>query len=106
MIHIIRQAVTPQQLQEMLEVHEHYVKVAVDIQQEILAGGGEFHADCKAALVEEGSHRQGIWGADWIPGKSAVRFGALINIRPKINPGMEIQDAMIRQRVEQVIRRF
>ena len=51
MIHIIRQAVTPQQLQEMLEGHEHYVKVAVDIQQGILAGGGESHADCEAALV-------------------------------------------------------
>ena len=103
---MLRDPATPQQLADMLEVHGHFIKVAVDIRQRILAGGGEFHADCEAALVEEGSDRQAIWGADWIPDSKEVRFGALINIRPPVSKGMEIQDATIRQSVEHVIRRL
>ena len=106
MIHVVRQRATAQQIKEMLEVHKHFIKVAVDIRQEVLAGGGEFHADCEAVLVEEGSDRKNVWGADWIPDRKEVRFGALINIRPQINQNMEIQDSEIRKHVEQVIRRL
>ncbi|MBI4342486.1 MAG: hypothetical protein HY599_03875 [Candidatus Omnitrophica bacterium] len=104
MIHLLRQAATGQQINEMLEVHETYIKVAVDIERKILAGGGEFHADCESVLIEHGSRKQDVWGADWIPSERAVRYGALINIRPKINPSMEIQDRAVRQTVEAVVR--
>ncbi len=106
MIHVVRQPATAQQIKEMLEIHTHFIKAAVDIQQEVLAGGGEFHADCEAVLVGEGSDRKDIWGADWVPDRKEIRFGALINIRPQINRSMEIQDSEIRTRVEQVIRKL
>ena len=106
MMVVLRQSATAQQIKDMLEVHEQFIKVAVDLRQGILAGGGEFHADCEAALAEGGSDRQDVWGADWVPDTKEVRFGALINIRPKVNPAMEIQDPAIRARVEQVVRRF
>lgn len=32
-----------------------YVKLAVDIERGILAGGGAMHADCEAVLLEDGS---------------------------------------------------
>lgn len=48
MIHIIRDHVTPEQMKEMLEMLETYVKLAVDIERGILAGGGVMHADCEA----------------------------------------------------------
>lgn len=88
----------------MLETHETYIKVAVDVQRGILAGGGEFHADCESVLVEEGSRREDLWGADWIPSEAAVRFGALINIRPQVNPNMEIQSPQIRRQVDTIMR--
>lgn len=90
----------------MLEAHETFIKVAVDTRLGILAGGGEFHVDCESVLVEEGSRREDVWGADWIPGEHAVRFLALINIRPKINAGMEIQDPAIRTAVDTITRRL
>ena len=104
MIHVLRQPATAQQVREMLEAHETYIKVAVDIQRGILAGGGEFHADCESVLVEEESRREDVWGADWIPTEQSVRFGALINIRPQINPSMEIQRQEIRHQVEVITR--
>lgn len=106
MIHLLRQPATSQQITDMLEVHETYIKVAVDIVRKMLAGGGEFHADCESVLVEDGSDRSNVWGADWIPGEQAVRCTALINIRPRINQNMEIQDAAICRQVEAMTRQL
>lgn len=57
MIHILRQRADPEQVREMLEVLETYIKLAVDIQRGILAGGGAMHADCEAVLLQDGSRR-------------------------------------------------
>ena len=103
---LLREPATEQHIAEMLQVHETFIKVAVDIRQEILAGGGEFHADCEALLAEEGSHRRDVWGADWLPTERVVRYSALINIRPRVNPGMEIRDDNVRRVVERVVRRW
>ena len=55
MIHIIRTRATQQQMSEMLEILGTYVKLAVDIQRRMLAGGGAMHADCEAVLLEVGA---------------------------------------------------
>ena len=105
MIHVIRKRVTPQQLQEMLEELKTYVKLAVDVRQRIIAGGGGLHVDCQAALLEEGSDQQDIWGADWIPESQEVTFESLINIRPKQgNRSMTIGDAALRSTIESIVR--
>ena len=67
MIHIIRTHATQQQMSEMLEILGTYVKLAVDVQRRILARGRAMHADCEAALLEDGSQQADVWGADWNP---------------------------------------
>lgn len=104
MIHLLSRPAAAQQIKEMLEVHSSYVKLAVDIRRGVLAGGGEFHADCEAVLIEDGSRKEDIWGADWIPEQKQVRCSALINIRPRLNPAMEIQDHTTQARVEEITR--
>jgi len=89
----------------MLEALEVYVKVAVDINRGVLAGGGALHADCEAVLLDDGSAQDDIWGADWIPVSEQVRFEALINIRPRQNNfSLTIVDRDIRERMERVVR--
>jgi hypothetical protein len=89
----------------MLEAHGSYIKLAVDVARGIIAGGGEYHADCEEILLEDGSRQEDIWGADWYPESRTVTFGALINIRPRQgNRSMEIQDAALRATVERVVR--
>ena len=89
----------------MLEALEVYVKVAVDINRGVLAGGGALHADCEAVLLDDGSAQDDIWGADWIPVSQQVRFEALINIRPRQNNfSLTILDRDIRERMERVAR--
>jgi hypothetical protein len=104
-IHIIRQRATGKEMQEMLEELETYIKLAVDVERNILAGGGEYHADCEEVLLEDGSRQENVWGADWYPESRKVGFGALINIRPQQgNRGMEIEDPRLRERIETIIR--
>lgn len=105
MIHIIERNATEQQVSEMRESLGSYIKLAVDIERGILAGGGDLHADCEAQLLASGGRQENIWGADWIPETREVRFEALINIRSRqSNPSMTILDEGIRRRVEAIVR--
>ena len=103
MIQIIRSRATPQQMQQMLESLGIYIKLAVDTQREILAGGGELHADCEQVLLKDGSKQPDIWGADWYPTKQTVGYESLINIRPSAdNRSMVIQDPELREQVGKI----
>jgi hypothetical protein len=104
-IHVIRSRATPQQIDQMLQALGTYIKLAVDVKRRLLAGGGEFHADCEMALLDSGCQQDAIWGADWIPRTQQVRYEALINIRPaRKNPSMRIQDEGIRGQVEEIVK--
>ncbi|MEQ9548957.1 MAG: DUF5674 family protein [Coleofasciculus sp. G3-WIS-01] len=104
MIHLICSRATQEQIDEMLETLGLYIKLAVDIQRGILAGGGEFHADCETVLLEDGSEQVNIWGADWYPDSQTVTYESLINIRPRQNNrSMEILDLGIREQVANIV---
>jgi len=104
MINLIQERATQKQLEEMLEILSSYIKLAVDIEREILAGGGELHADCEAVLLENGSKQVDIWGAEWYPFTKEVGYESLINIRPRHNNrSREIQAPMILQQVAQIV---
>jgi hypothetical protein len=106
-IHIIQDRATEREIREMLEELETYIKLAVDIERNILAGGGEYHADCEEALLEDGSRQEHVWGADWYPESRTIGFGALINIRPEQgNRGMEIENPQLREKIETIVRRL
>ena len=106
-IHILRENVTPKEIEEMLQELETYIKLAVDVERSIVAGGGEYHADCEEVLLEDGSRQEDIWGADWYPESRRMEFGALINIRPQQgNHGMEIEDPRLREKIEIIVRRL
>jgi len=105
MILILKEPATPEQVREMLQALETYIKLAVDVEREVLAGGGDLHYDCEQALLDDGSRQVDIWGADWDP-VGAVRFESLINIRPRQgNLSLELQSPELRERVERIVRR-
>ena len=108
MILIIREQATPKQIEQMAESYVGLmIKLAVDVEQEILAGGGELHADCEQTLLENGSLQENVWGADWYPEIRRVRFESLINIRPRQqNRSMEIKDPALREKIAIIVRNF
>ncbi len=107
MIHFLTQKVTPAQLEDMGQEYRTMIKIAVDTRREVLAGGGEMHADCEQVLLENGSERDDIWGANWYPTDQRIEFEALINIRPRLgNRSIMIQNDELRQIIERVTRRL
>ena len=107
MIVIVRGRATPEQVDQMLKALGIYIKMAVDVEREILAGGGELHADCELVLLDDGSEQRHVWGADWYPTNQSVGFESIINIRPSANNrSMQIQDLELRQKIEKIIRSF
>ena len=81
------------------------MKLAVDIRRRIVAGGGALHADCEAALLDDGSRQEDVWGADWIPESQEVRFESLINIRPKAgNRSITVTVPALRETIEAIAR--
>ena len=65
------------------------VKAVVDLEQEIMAVGGELHADEEVLLSEkENSKRENTWGINIYPEKSKndwIEFDSMINIKPQYN---------------------
>ncbi len=107
MIHIIRTPATKQEPADMLETLETYIKLDVDIDRSILAGGAALHADCEALLLDDGSGQESVGGADWIPRTQQVAYEALINLRPRQdNLSMTIESLDIRAQVERITRQL
>ena len=105
MIHLLETKANSTQIQDLLEEYPDMIKIVVDIRRKILAGGGEMHADCEEALLDNGSDQDDLWGANWIPNNQTIEFESLINIRPRDgNRSMIIQSNDIRQQVESVTR--
>ncbi len=103
MIQIIRQRATPEQMRSMLEALGIYIKLAVDLERRILAGGGELHADCERFLLQDGSRQVDIWGADWHPLQQTTGYESIINLRPGTNRSMLIQSSAVRAGIDQIV---
>ena len=79
------------------------VKIVVDVERGVAAVGGELHVDAADLLLEDGSRREHLWGANYYPGRGpgdCIEYVSLINIRPAHgNRGMEVEDAVVRARI-------
>lgn len=103
MILLIRERATPEQMCQMLEALGIYIKLAVDIERGILAGGGELHADCEQFLLSQDSKQANVWGADWYPLKQTVGYESIINIRPSANNrSMTLQSPVLREQINEI----
>ena len=107
-IHIFTAKATSSQMQEMLESFSEMrmIKIVVDIEREILAGGSGMHYECEQLLLGEGSEQQNLWGANWFPDEQEIEFESLINIRPHQNRSIIIQDKAICDKVERITRKY
>lgn len=107
-IHVFTSKATPSQMQEMLESFSEMrmIKIVVDIEREILAGGSGMHYECEQLLLSDGSEQENLWGANWFPDEQEIEFESLINIRPRQNRSIIIQDKAICDKVEHITRKY
>ena len=83
------------------------IKAVVDLGKNIIAIGGEMHADAEAILIEKGSKQANLWGINLYPneeGENFIKYISLINISPRRNNlDMEIQDPEIKFQIKKLV---
>ena len=87
--------------------YKDMVKGVVDVEEEIVALGGEWHMDANVVLMDDGSSQDHVWGFNIYPervGNDWIEYISLINIRPALgNKGMEVLDPALRDRMKAII---
>ena len=104
---ILSSKIDPEQLRRLVGAYfTDMVKYVVDVRRRVIGIGGELHADAEQLLLEDGSHQDDLWGANYYPGEgpeSCIEYTALINIRPaQGNRSMEVADRSTRQTIREI----
>jgi hypothetical protein len=92
------------------ESYGDMVKAVADIEKNVLAIGGEYHADAEQVLLQSGSVQNDLWGFNIYPDQpkeSWLEYYSLINVRPRLdNRSQIIQDETIKKRIYDLVERM
>lgn len=107
-VRIFRDSVSRSDLDELTaEWFGDMVKGVVDVRREIVALGGELHSDEEAALLDDGSSQEDLWGINLYPeerGEDWIEFDSMINVRPSQgNRSRGVEDPEIRETIRQIV---
>ncbi|HDP69970.1 MAG TPA: hypothetical protein ENN38_04060 [Actinobacteria bacterium] len=86
------------------------VKFVVDVEKEIIAIGGDLHADEEAILIENGSNQNDLWGINYYlekPKEETVEFDSMINIRPsQNNRSRDVENDQIKKTIIKIVEKL
>jgi len=105
---IVKEKITIEELRELAkEDYVDMIKAVVDIEKEIMAVGGELHADEEMLLLDNGSSQKDLWGINIKfekPRSEWVVFDSMINIRPRnYNQSRGVENPEIRKKIIQIV---
>lgn len=108
---ILRDAVTRHELNEMAKQQfGDMVKAVVDVEQGIMAIGGELHSDEEAMLLDQGSVQKNLWGINLYPERPAsewIEFDSMINVRPSGgNRSRYVENTEVRNTITIIVNRL
>ena len=108
MVIILKEPIARSELQKMAETSfGDMIKVVVDVRREIVAIGGELHADEEAALIEDGSRQEDLWGINLYPERPDdewLEFDSMINVRPSQgNRSRGVDDLRLREQIRSIV---
>lgn len=104
---VIKNKLTKEKVGAAKEDLKTYIKITIDIEQEIVALGGEYHYDAEQILVEEyNSKNSNIWGGGYDIELNKFETSALINLKPLLKAtNHNIEDEKIRQRFMEIVKK-
>ena len=86
------------------------VKAVVDVEQGIMAIGGELHSDEEAILLDQGSIQSNLWGINLYPDKPLeewIEFDSMINVRPSGgNRSRYVESGETREAITNIVHRL
>ena len=111
-VKIIKNSISKKEVVDIVKKQfGNLVKAVVDVEQEIMAIGGEMHADEEVALMDkEGSKREHTWGINLYPEKTdeeRIEFDSIINIKPSYsNRSRNVENPEIREKIKIIINKL
>ena len=107
-IRIITDTITREEMSEIAkEFYGNMVKGVADVENKIIALGGEYHMDANIVMIEHGSRQDNIWGFNIYldrEGDDWLEYVSLINIRPAVgNRSMFIEDHELCRKIKKII---
>lgn len=107
-IRIIKEKIGRRELEKIAkENYGDMTKAVVDIKKEIIAIGGELHADANEILIKNGSNQKNVWGINIYPDEpesEQIVFDSLINIRPLANNrSLGVESKEIREKIIKIV---
>jgi len=111
-IKIIKEPIPRSELKKIAEKRfGDLVKAAVDIEQEIMAVGGELHVDEEVLLIEkEGSKQENTWGINIYPdevGDAFIEFDSMINLKPMFgNRSRGVDNPEIKEKIIRLVHKL
>jgi hypothetical protein len=96
---------TKEEIENLKEEFEIYIKTDIDIEKKICSAGCNLHADSEKILLEQGSLQKNIWGGGINTETKDIDFNAMINISTD-NKSTEIQSEEIRNIYEKLTKYF
>ena len=107
MLLIIKKKATPDEIKKMSDDFDGYIKLVVDVEKEILAGGGERHFDGEQGLLKKGSNQKDLWGGGLDLETREIDYNSIINLRPnQNNPSRDILSVEIRKKFDSIVKRY
>lgn len=98
---------TKEEIEQLREVFDFYIKTVIDIEKKVCSAGCNMHYESEQVLLQQGSQQEYLWGGGIELETKTVDFNSFINIRPaQQNTSNEIQDAQIREAYEELSKYF
>lgn len=111
-IKIIKEPIKKAQISELArKSFGDMVKAVVDVEKEIIAVGGELHADEEILLMEqESSKRENTWGLNLYPEKAGeewIVFDSMINLKPFLgNRSRNVENPEIQSKIKGIVKKL
>lgn len=101
------QPFTKEEIEQLKEEFEVYIKTVIDIDQEICSAGMNRHFEGEQILLEQSSKQRNLWGGGIDLETKEIDFNSFINIRPRDNNTKnEIQSEAIKNKYKQLTEYF
>ena len=86
------------------ELYGDVIKAVVDVRQDVLGVGGEFHSEIERILIEShGAQREDTWGINLLLDKSGddlIEFDSMVNLKPAYgNRTRDVENQEVRQKI-------
>lgn len=102
MLILVKEKISPEDLEKAAVDLDGYVKFVVDLKRGILTAGGLRHVEGEELLLKEGSQQSDLWGGGLDLQTGEMDFDSMVNIRPPDNPSREVLSLDLRAKIKEI----